>query len=99
MPCLHALICPFPRVAQVREEGRKPDEVYAMLERLSPGTRKLELFGRAHNIQPGWVTLGMGNQLATRTSASPPPPKEHTKADTKGDDVKPDLKPGLHITF
>jgi len=48
-------------VAEVRETSRKPDEVYGMIERLSPGTRKLELFGRQHNVHPGWVTLG--NQL------------------------------------
>eukprot|EP01105_Mastigella_eilhardi_P015953 TRINITY_DN3656_c0_g1_i7.p1 TRINITY_DN3656_c0_g1~~TRINITY_DN3656_c0_g1_i7.p1 ORF type:complete len:273 (+),score=72.48 TRINITY_DN3656_c0_g1_i7:548-1366(+) len=48
-------------VSEVRETSRKPDEVYGMLERLSPGTRKLELFGRQHNVNPGWITLG--NQL------------------------------------
>jgi mRNA (2'-O-methyladenosine-N6-)-methyltransferase len=48
-------------VAEVRETSRKPDEMYALLERLSPGTRKLEIFGREHNTRPGWVTLG--NQL------------------------------------
>jgi len=26
-----------------------------------PGSRKIELFGRNHNIRPGWLTLG--NQL------------------------------------
>ncbi len=46
---------------QVRETSRKPDEMYSLLERLSPGTRKLEIFARAHNLQPGWV--GLGNQL------------------------------------
>jgi len=29
--------------------------------RLSPGTKKIELFGRPHNMQPNWITLG--NQL------------------------------------
>jgi N6-adenosine-specific RNA methylase IME4 len=48
-------------VAEVRETSRKPDEVYALLERLSPGTRKLEIFGREHNCRPHWLTLG--NQL------------------------------------
>lgn len=48
-------------VSEVRETSRKPDEIYAMIERLSPGTRKLELFGRPHNIHDGWLTLG--NQL------------------------------------
>lgn len=61
----------------MRETSRKPDEIYGIIERLSPGTKKLgkvwlseknnlnldmkELFGRQHNIQPGWITLG--NQL------------------------------------
>ena len=48
-------------VAEVRETSRKPDEMYPLLERLSPGTRKLELFGRMHNLRNGWVSLG--NQL------------------------------------
>ncbi|XP_071477767.1 N(6)-adenosine-methyltransferase catalytic subunit METTL3-like [Diadema antillarum] len=48
-------------VAEVRQTSHKPDEIYGLIERLSPGTRKIELFGRAHNIQPNWVTLG--NQL------------------------------------
>lgn len=30
-------------VAEVRETSRKPDEMYTLLERLSPGTRKLEV--------------------------------------------------------
>ena len=47
---------------QVRETSRKPDEMYSLLERLSPGTRKLEIFARQHNVKPGWVSLG--NQLA-----------------------------------
>ncbi len=45
-------------VAEVRATSHKPDEVYGIIERLSPGTRKLELFGRPHNAQPNWVTLG-----------------------------------------
>lgn len=48
-------------VAEVRATSRKPDEIYGILERLSPGTRKIEMFGRAHNCQPNWLTLG--NQL------------------------------------
>uniref|UniRef100_A0A670YXQ0 mRNA m(6)A methyltransferase n=1 Tax=Pseudonaja textilis TaxID=8673 RepID=A0A670YXQ0_PSETE len=39
-------------VAEVRSTSHKPDEIYGMIERLSPGTCKIELFG---------VTLG--NQL------------------------------------
>ncbi|EYU21260.1 hypothetical protein ABFS82_09G129400 [Erythranthe guttata] len=48
-------------VAEVRETSRKPDEMYAMLERVSPRTRKLELFARMHNVKAGWLSLG--NQL------------------------------------
>lgn len=48
-------------VSEVRETSHKPDEIYGLIERLSPGTRKLELFGRPHNLQPNWITLG--NQL------------------------------------
>ncbi|XP_078688081.1 N(6)-adenosine-methyltransferase catalytic subunit METTL3-like [Branchiostoma floridae x Branchiostoma belcheri] len=48
-------------VAEVRETSHKPDEVYGIIERLAPGRRKIELFGRMHNVQPNWVTLG--NQL------------------------------------
>lgn len=33
-------------VSEVRETSRKPDEMYSLLERLSPGTRKLEIFAR-----------------------------------------------------
>lgn len=41
-----------------RETSRKPDEVYGVIERLAPHGRKLELFGRRHNVRPGWLTLG-----------------------------------------
>jgi mRNA (2'-O-methyladenosine-N6-)-methyltransferase len=48
-------------VSEVRDTSRKPDELYAMIERLCPGGRKVELFGRRHNVRRGWMTLG--NQL------------------------------------
>ena len=53
--------------AQVRETSRKPDEMYDLLERLAPGQRKLELFGRPHNVHKGWTTLG--NQLGKTCAA------------------------------
>lgn len=55
-------------MAEVRETSRKPDEMYPLLERLSPGTRKLEIFARPHNVRPGWVS--MGNQLGKQSCAS-----------------------------
>lgn len=48
-------------VSEVRETSRKPDEVYGLIERMCPGGRKIEIFGRRHNARSGWLTLG--NQL------------------------------------
>lgn len=48
-------------ISEVRDTSRKPDELYGMIERLCPGGRKLELFGRRHNARTGWLTVG--NQL------------------------------------
>ena len=42
-------------VSEVRETSRKPDEVYGLIERMCPGGRKIEIFGRKHNTRPGWV--------------------------------------------
>lgn len=65
-------------IVQVRETSRKPDEMYSLLERLSPGTRKLEIFARPHNVQPGWVCLG--NQLDGTKIADPEMLAAYTKA-------------------
>lgn len=49
-------------VSPTRETSRKPDEVYGIVERLvGSKSRKLEIFGRVHNLRPGWITIG--NQL------------------------------------
>lgn len=40
-------------VSEVRETSRKPDEIYTMIERISPGGRKIELFGRPLNCRDG----------------------------------------------
>jgi mRNA m6A methyltransferase catalytic subunit len=42
-------------VSEVRETSRKPDEAYGLIERMCPGGRKIEIFGRKHNTRPGWV--------------------------------------------
>ena len=42
----------------MRETSRKPDEIYTLIERMSPGGRKCELFARPHNRRKGWVSLG-----------------------------------------
>ena len=74
--------------AEVRETSRKPDEMYDLLERLAPGSRKLELFGRPHNVHKGWTTLG--NQLG-KTCITEPWLREHLLAE--GVFVEDDLTP------
>lgn len=39
-----------------REHSRKPDEVYALIEALTPGLRRVELFSRTD--RPGWSAWG-----------------------------------------
>ncbi|KAF8247531.1 MT-A70-domain-containing protein, partial [Wilcoxina mikolae CBS 423.85] len=42
-------------IEQVRETSRKPEKLYTMIERLvGDNARKLELFGRQHNLRHGW---------------------------------------------
>lgn len=44
--------------AEVRERSRKPDQLYQIIERMLPGSRRIELFARNHNIRKGWLSLG-----------------------------------------
>lgn len=50
--------------AEVKKQSQKPDEIYEIIERMAPSSRKIELFGRNHNIRKGWLTLG--NQLGEK---------------------------------
>ena len=43
--------------------------MYHLLERLAPGVRKVEIFGRPHNVHKGWTTLG--NQLGKSQICEP----------------------------
>ena len=45
-------------MSEVRETSRKPDEIYGLIERMSPGGRKIELFARPHNRRSGWISMG-----------------------------------------
>eukprot|EP00871_Galdieria_phlegrea_P001917 jgi/Galph1/2726/GphlegSOOS_G1420.1 len=45
-------------IANVRERSRKPDQLYHIIEAMFPGSQKIELFARNHNIRPGWLSLG-----------------------------------------
>ncbi|WFD30391.1 mRNA (2'-O-methyladenosine-N(6)-)-methyltransferase [Malassezia sp. CBS 17886] len=78
---LHAGLGTDVIVAQVRDTSQKPDELVAMIEKMCPGGRKIELFGRQHNIRPGWLTLG--NQLkSTHVGAEEQTPLLHDDAGT-----------------
>lgn len=41
-----------------RAHGRKPDELYHLIESLWPNGDYLELFGRVWNLRPQWTTMG-----------------------------------------
>jgi N6-adenosine-specific RNA methylase IME4 len=59
-------------VAPVRENSRKPDELYNIVERMVRGSKSsycLELFGRSHNLRPCWITVG--NQLGQTRITDP----------------------------
>ncbi|BHF82085.1 N6-adenosine-methyltransferase subunit mettl3 [Sparganum proliferum] len=73
-------------VSEVRETSRKPDEIYGIIERLSPGTRKIELFGRPHNLQANWITLG--NQLDGTYLIDPAVVDRYRKRYPNGTDCK-----------
>ncbi|XP_033218806.1 N6-adenosine-methyltransferase subunit METTL3 isoform X2 [Belonocnema kinseyi] len=74
-------------VAEVRATSHKPDEIYGIIERMSPGTRKIELFGRPHNVQPNWITLG--NQVDGIHLIDPQLIKAFKKRYPDGNSMKP----------
>lgn len=41
-----------------RGQSQKPQELYEMIERIIPGGRYLEVFGRRHNLRDNWTTIG-----------------------------------------
>jgi len=43
-------------LAEAREHSRKPDDAYAMAERMAPAARRIELFSRVE--RQGWATWG-----------------------------------------
>ena len=54
---------------------RKPPEMYQLIENFCLGTRRLELFGRAHSLRRGWVTV-----TADELSLSHSEAREHDNA-------------------
>lgn len=50
--------------SEIQKQSQKPEEMYQVIEAMMPGAKKIELFGRNHNIRRGWLTLG--NQLGEK---------------------------------
>jgi N6-adenosine-specific RNA methylase IME4 len=59
--------------APVREDSRKPDEFYALIDELTPAQRSLELFAR-RELPEGWEGFGdqVGKFKATKTEKNIP---------------------------
>eukprot|EP01018_Ginkgo_biloba_P029512 Gb_22675 [translate_table: standard] len=51
-PKLHRNLDTDVIVSQARESSQKPDEIYSLIERMCPGSRKLEIFARQNNLRP-----------------------------------------------
>ena len=47
--------------ANVKGKSQKPEEIYELIEKMMPGSKKIELFARNNNLREGWMSLG--NQL------------------------------------
>lgn len=60
IPNLIETVCDGVLDGVAREHSRKPDEVYRMLEALSPGARRADIFAR--QVRRGWD--GWGNELS-----------------------------------
>ena len=84
-------------VAEVRATSHKPDEVYGLIERLSPGTMKIELFGRQHNCQPNWLNLG--NQLDGVQLIDPDLMEAFYARYPSGNAMAPSMPPPTHAGF
>ena len=47
--------------SDIRKKSQKPDIIYEIIETMLPGSKKIEVFARNHNLRSGWFSLG--NQL------------------------------------
>lgn len=48
-------------IADVKDKAEKPDQLYAIIDLMMPGSKRVELFARNHSLKEGWLLLG--NQL------------------------------------
>ena len=45
----------------MRNKSQKPNEMYEIIEKMMPGSKKIELFARNNNLREGWLSIG--NQI------------------------------------
>ena len=57
--------------AAIRKRSQKPEQMYEIIERMVPGGRKVEIFGRNHCIRPSWLTIGNQYVPAQAHTAQP----------------------------
>ena len=57
----HSKVCQNIIISEVNNKSEKPKEIYDMIEKMVPGSKKIELFARNNNLRDGWLSLG--NQL------------------------------------
>lgn len=51
-------------ISEIESTSKKPDELYKIIEQMLPGSKKIELFAKNHNLREGWLSLG--NQLGIK---------------------------------
>lgn len=83
-------------IADVRDNAQKPDQLYTIIDLMMPGTKKIEIFARNHNMRDGW--LSVGNQLGEPAARVPIACRVCVKEFTRGQlRYKLRRKPGVSI--
>ena len=57
----YSKVCQNVIISEVNNKSEKPKEIYEMIEKMVPGSKKIELFARNNNLRDGWLSLG--NQI------------------------------------
>lgn len=72
-------------LSEMNQKSKKPEEIYEIIEKMLPGSKKIELFARNQNLRDGWLSLG--NQLGENY--------QHWKNIVTCDNCKKDIEIGV----
>lgn len=72
-------------ISEMNQKSKKPEEIYTLIEKMLPGSKKIELFARNHNLRDGWFSLG--NQLGDNF--------QHWKNQVTCDNCKEEIEIGV----